>query len=114
MKPRETKVPRCTSRRLEEDILLQRQPIRTDVQACPNRHRWIRASTKRSDTWFGLGQGTRRQGDRCHRHGYLPHGAICDLIVIASHGRRGMMRLLLGSLAQKVVTLSKLPVLICR
>ena len=38
----------------------------------------------------------------------------CDLIVIASHGRRGMMRLLLGSQAQKVVTLSTLPVLICR
>ena len=38
----------------------------------------------------------------------------CDLIVIASHGRRGMARLLLGSQAQKVVTLSPLPVLICR
>jgi nucleotide-binding universal stress UspA family protein len=38
----------------------------------------------------------------------------CDLIVIASHGRRGMARLLLGSQAQKVVTLSTLPVLICR
>ena len=38
----------------------------------------------------------------------------CDLIVVASHGRRGMVRLLLGSQAQKVVTLSTLPVLICR
>jgi nucleotide-binding universal stress UspA family protein len=38
----------------------------------------------------------------------------CDLIVIASHGRRGMARLLLGSQAQNVVTLSALPVLICR
>ena len=38
----------------------------------------------------------------------------CDLIVIASHGRRGMARLLLGSQAQKLVTLSTLPVLICR
>jgi nucleotide-binding universal stress UspA family protein len=38
----------------------------------------------------------------------------CDLIVIASHGRRGMARLLLGSQAQKVMTLSTLPVLICR
>jgi len=38
----------------------------------------------------------------------------CDLILIASHGRRGMARLLLGSQAQKVVSLSTLPVLVCR
>jgi nucleotide-binding universal stress UspA family protein len=38
----------------------------------------------------------------------------CDLIVMASHGRRGVMRLLLGSQAQKVATLSAVPVLICR
>jgi nucleotide-binding universal stress UspA family protein len=38
----------------------------------------------------------------------------CDLIVMASHGRRGFSRLLLGSQANKVVTLSSVPVLICR
>jgi nucleotide-binding universal stress UspA family protein len=38
----------------------------------------------------------------------------CDLIVMASHGRRGLARLLLGSHASKVVTLSPVPVLICR
>ena len=38
----------------------------------------------------------------------------CDLIVMASHGRRGLGRLLLGSVAVKVLTHSKLPVLICR
>jgi len=38
----------------------------------------------------------------------------CDLIVMASHGRRGVARLLLGSQAQKVVTLSPVPVLVCR
>ena len=38
----------------------------------------------------------------------------CDLIVMASHGRRGIGRLLLGSQAAKVVTLSTVPVLICR
>jgi nucleotide-binding universal stress UspA family protein len=38
----------------------------------------------------------------------------CDVIVVASHGRSGMKRLLLGSVAQKVVTLSTVPVLICR
>lgn len=38
----------------------------------------------------------------------------CDLIVMASHGRRGVRRLLLGSQALEVVTRSKVPVLICR
>ena len=38
----------------------------------------------------------------------------CDLIVMASHGRRGLGRLLLGSQAVNVLTHSSLPVLICR
>lgn len=38
----------------------------------------------------------------------------CDLIVMSSHGRRGVQRLLLGSQAHEVVTLSKVPVLIVR
>jgi nucleotide-binding universal stress UspA family protein len=38
----------------------------------------------------------------------------CDLIVMASHGRHGMKQLLLGSQAQRVVSLTSLPVLICR
>lgn len=40
------------------------------------------------------------------------HG--CDLIVMASHGRRGLSRLLLGSQANEVVTHSGIPVLIVR
>jgi nucleotide-binding universal stress UspA family protein len=38
----------------------------------------------------------------------------CDLIVMASHGRRGLTGLLLGSETHKVVTHSKIPVLVCR
>ncbi|HZT47296.1 MAG TPA: universal stress protein [Hyphomicrobiaceae bacterium] len=38
----------------------------------------------------------------------------CDLIVMASHGRRGLSKLFLGSQAAKVVTLSPVPVLVCR
>lgn len=38
----------------------------------------------------------------------------CDVIVMASHGRRGLARLLIGSQANKVVTLSPVPVLVCR
>lgn len=38
----------------------------------------------------------------------------CDLIVMASHGRKGMQGLLLGSETHKVLTHSKIPVLVCR
>lgn len=51
-----------------------------------------------------------------------PHQAIiaaaethgCDLIVMASHGWRGMNRLLLGSETQKVLLSCAIPVLVCR
>ncbi|HOI65781.1 MAG TPA: universal stress protein [Thiomonas arsenitoxydans] len=38
----------------------------------------------------------------------------CDLVVIASHGRRGMQALLLGSETQKLLTHSTIPVLVLR
>lgn len=38
----------------------------------------------------------------------------CDLIVIATHGRRGINRLLLGSQANEVITHSEIPVLMLR
>jgi nucleotide-binding universal stress UspA family protein len=51
-----------------------------------------------------------------------PHRAIidaaqrlgCDLIMMASHGRRGIGALLLGSQTQKVLMYSNLPVLVWR
>lgn len=52
----------------------------------------------------------------------LPYEAIietatkegCDLIYMASHGRRGLVGLLLGSETQKVLTHSSIPVLVYR
>ncbi len=38
----------------------------------------------------------------------------CDLIVMASHGRRGVARVLLGSETQHVLTHSDIPVLVLR
>jgi nucleotide-binding universal stress UspA family protein len=51
-----------------------------------------------------------------------PHEAIirvadqkgCDLIMMASHGRRGVGALLIGSETQKVLTHTKIPVLVYR
>ncbi|NMG14665.1 universal stress protein [Aromatoleum bremense] len=45
--------------------------------------------------------------DAAKRHG-------CDLIFMASHGRRGIAGLLLGSETQKVLTHSNIPVLVYR
>jgi nucleotide-binding universal stress UspA family protein len=38
----------------------------------------------------------------------------CDLVVMASHGRRGLAGFVLGSETTKVLTHSKVPVLVCR
>ena len=38
----------------------------------------------------------------------------CDLIMMASHGRRGVQAFLIGSETQKVLTHSKIPVLVFR
>ena len=38
----------------------------------------------------------------------------CDLIYMASHGRRGISRLLMGSETSKVLAHSKIPVIVCK
>jgi nucleotide-binding universal stress UspA family protein len=53
---------------------------------------------------------------------YAPHKGIitaakkqkCDVIFMASHGRRGLTRLIMGSVTNKVLTQSKIPVLVYR
>jgi nucleotide-binding universal stress UspA family protein len=54
-----------------------------------------------------------------HEHPYLAIIGTakengCDLIVMASHGRRGISALVLGSETVKVLTHSTIPVLVCR
>lgn len=55
-----------------------------------------------------------------HVHDNVPAQGIiaaandCDLIVMASHGRRGISRLVLGSQASEVLAYSKIPVLVLR
>ncbi len=64
-------------------------------------------------------------GVTCHAHtvealhaweAILDHAKAqqCDLIVMASHGRRGMAALLLGSETSRVLTHSELPVLVVK
>lgn len=64
----------------------------------------------------GVACATRHIGGQHPAEGIL-HAAMeagCDLIVMSTHGRRGLDRFLLGSQAQKVMTYSTVPVLICR
>lgn len=44
----------------------------------------------------------------------IAQGRACDLIVMASHGRRGIAGLLVGSQTQHVLTHGSVPVLVCR
>ncbi len=64
-------------------------------------------------------------GVTCHGHtveaaqpweAILDHSKTqnCDLVVMASHGRRGLSALLLGSETQKVLTHSSIPVLVIK
>lgn len=58
----------------------------------------------------------------CARKSFSPSEAImetaeefdCDLIFMASHGRKGLAAVLLGSETQKVLTHSKIPVMVYR
>ena len=70
-------------------------------------------------------QAAKHAGVRCqciHVTNDFPADAIlavakqqkCDLIVMASHGRRGLAGVLLGSETQKVLTHSRIPVLVSR
>jgi nucleotide-binding universal stress UspA family protein len=38
----------------------------------------------------------------------------CDVIFMASHGRRGLSKLVMGSVTQKVLSHSKIPVVVYR
>ncbi|MDO9094055.1 MAG: universal stress protein [Rubrivivax sp.] len=72
-----------------------------------------------------VGEAAAASGVNCKGHtvealhpweAILDHGKAqgCDLVVMASHGRRGVAALLLGSETQKVLTHSTLPVLVVR
>lgn len=54
--------------------------------------------------------------DRLPADGIIETAKACgsDLIVMASHGRRGLSKLVLGSQTHEVVSQSSIPVLVCR
>ena len=64
----------------------------------------------------GMDCEIRHVRDRKPAEGILETAELedCDLIVMASHGRRGLGRMLLGSQTAEVLAYSKVPVLVLR
>jgi nucleotide-binding universal stress UspA family protein len=81
-----------------------------------------RQATETLDFVAGLCESAGVPVDRLSMTSDIPYQAIidaateagCDLIFMASHGRRGFTALLLGSETNKVLTHSKIPVLVYR
>jgi nucleotide-binding universal stress UspA family protein len=83
------------------------------VAAAANRILWGVSETAKK---IGLACTTVHVKDKYPAEGIIETAKErgCDVIVMASHGRRGISKMLLGSQATKVVTLSPVPVLVCR
>ena len=90
---------------------------RSPITSMPRNRLRARASTQRQRRCVPRGSPLRVRSFR-----NIPGQAIiataakngCDLIVMGSHGRRGLDAVLLGSVAHKVLTLAKLPVFIVK
>jgi nucleotide-binding universal stress UspA family protein len=54
------------------------------------------------------------QGEAAHGIAHYAEEVQADLVVIPSHGRTGLRRLLIGSVAERVVRLAHCPVLVLR
>ena len=76
----------------------------------------VLAEARRMAAEAGIDCRTIHVDNKYPAEGILETAALqnCDLIVMSSHGHRGLTRLLLGSQATQVVTHSDRPVLICR
>jgi nucleotide-binding universal stress UspA family protein len=83
------------------------------VAASANRILWEVTQTAKK---IGIACSTLHSKDKYPAEGILETAKErgCDLIVMASHGRRGISRMLLGSQTTEVLTLSAIPVLVCR
>jgi nucleotide-binding universal stress UspA family protein len=96
------------------------------LQSAATRASWTEAQTNHAEAALNAARDTAAKAevkiDVVHTTQQSPAEAIveaskklgCDLIVMASHGRRGVSRLLLGSQTAEVVHYSAIPVLVVR
>ena len=92
------------------------QAIETYEKAEAERARSILTAAAERAEKAGVGWETRHVSDRRPSEGILDAAreTDSDLIVMATHGRRGVNRVLLGSQTNEVVTHSETPVLVLR
>jgi nucleotide-binding universal stress UspA family protein len=103
-------------------------PVYAEGMTLPSvpRERALKASARRAGRILAAAEkrvrGAKVPVRRAWAISGVPHHAIteiarkrkCDLIVMASHGRRGLSRLLLGSETQAVLSRVSVPVLVVR
>jgi nucleotide-binding universal stress UspA family protein len=93
-----------------------------EISATSHREAFKREGKKALDTVASMARAAGLDAGRAMLSALSPwegitstaKGKRCDLIVMASHGRRGIAGLILGSETTKVLTHSKVPVLVCR
>ncbi|MCC7250565.1 universal stress protein [Hyphomicrobium sp.] len=91
-------------------------PVEEYMRATKENATAILSSVEAAAKRVGVACVARHETDRFPAEGIIAAATEtgCDLIVMSSHGRRGLRRLLLGSQALEVLTHSTVPVLICR
>ena len=100
----------------ETGALMTTLPLR-DYQDLVRRHaEEILAPVRNLASQLGVACEAVHVSDEHPAEGIVEHAKAksCDLIVMASHGRRGLAKMLLGSQATRVLTYSPVPVLICK
>jgi len=92
------------------------EPIKTYERAIADIANDILSDARRYAAERGIEAKTRHIADSDAAEGVLEAARDfgSDVIVVGSHGRRGLGALLLGSVAHEIVTRSHLPVLVCR
>lgn len=98
------------------------QMRRSAVEKAEEDRRWVAASQAMVDGVKAAAEAAGVQATAVtERSNFIADTVIevakkrqCDLIVMASHGRRGLARVLLGSETQHVLTHSHIPVLVLR
>jgi nucleotide-binding universal stress UspA family protein len=68
-------------------------------------------TVKRARNRCPTADGELREGEACDQVTKVAENLGADLVVVGTHGRRGMKRMLLGSVAERLVRTSSIPVL---
>ncbi len=79
-----------------------------------NQHAEAQLRDRLSDAKYRGVQSSSIVGDPGHKIAEHAEALSADLIVLPSHGRTGLKRLLIGSVAERVVRLAHCPVLVLR